>query len=173
MDIEELFQELEETIEELEKEEQNGEIEECITMWDSDLLETFQVYISDMIHSGTMPMWAKAFHQISLWQFQKYYDGVVRYYYENFYGNTDYKITMEVAQYLKQNGYAELYKYYVAPAVEGYGFNEYPEEMYPVLEKTEQWIETEDGERAIWNFYVDILTKNKAALIALQKEKQK
>lgn len=183
MDIEKLFQELEELLEEIKGEERQKEIEGGIVGYptayaSNGVLSGFDDYIVfEESYSENMPIWAEVFHQIILWQFQQDYDGTVSYYYDNFYENTDYRTIMKVAKYLEENGYYELHKYYVAPAVE-YDEKEakdfeYPEEMYPVLKKTEQWIEVEEGRKTVWDFYVDILTKNKAALIAVQKEKQK
>lgn len=180
VDIEELFQELEETIEEIKrlKEEQNGEIddEQIPTSLDLGVVTDTNEYILNHFKNKPRPIWAEAFHQIYGWQFSILYEGI-DVYYENVYEENDYKTIMKVGQYLKENGYAEFYEYYVAPAIDCKP-NEYPtDEEYPAwranLKKTEEWAVEVKNLEMVWNFYVDILTKNKAALIALQKEKQK
>ncbi len=183
IDLVTLFEELEETLQKLKKlKEGQEEIddEEIPTAFNSDILTDVKEYIL-MYYGKNRPIWAEAFYQICSWQWSILYEGI-EVYYENLYEDNDYKTIMRVGQYLKQNGYPEFYEYYVAPAVEyeeeleecpdGVAYSTwhpYPEEMYPILKKTEEW--AEKNLEMVWNFYVDILKKYKSTLLESQKEK--
>ena len=188
VDIVKTFEELEEEIQKfnkLKQQQQEIDYEQIPTACDAGALGYFNEYIITH-YDKNRPIWAEAFHQIHAWQWSAFYEGI-ELYYENFYEENDYKTIMRVAQYLKENGYTEFSEYYAAPAVEyeeipveeweeysdGVKYrpmNYYPEEMYPILKKTEKW--AEENMEMTWKFYVDVLMKNKSILLVSQKENQ-
>ncbi len=188
VDIVKTFEELEEEIQKfnkLKQQQQEIDYEQIPSILDSCALGDFKEYITTH-YDKNRPIGVEAFYQITSWQWSAFYEGI-ELYYENFYEESDYKTIMRVAQYLKENGYTEFSEYYAAPAVEyeeipveeweeysdGVKYrpmNYYPEEMYPILKKTEKW--AEENMEMTWNFYVDVLMKNKSILLASQKENQ-
>lgn len=129
---------------------------------DSDVLGDFYFYITEEYekeHGKSIPLWAEAFVQIFDWQFQTLHESAEAYY-ENFYGNSEYKTILKVAEYLRNNGYSEIAEPYAAAAVNCERY-QYPKEMTHLL--PDYWIGNND--EIIWHFYVDILEKNKSALL--------
>lgn len=189
VDIVKAFEELEEEIQKfnkLKQQQQEIDDEEILSAFNdsADVLTNFKEYIVTH-YDKNRPIGVEAFYQIMSWQWSAFYEGI-ELYYENFYEESDYKTIMRVAQYLKENGYTEFSEYYAAPAVEyeeipveeweeysdGVKYrpmNHYPEEMYPILKKTEKW--AEENMEMTWNFYVDVLEKNKLELLESEKEK--
>ncbi len=125
---------------------------------DIDVLNDFFDFIMEKFENA-MPNWAEAFIQIYSWQFQTLHE-CAEAYYENFYGDSEYETIMRVAGYLRENGYEEIAQPYEAAAVDCERY-QYPKEKVHLL--PDDWVR--NNEETIWNFYVDILTKNKLALL--------
>lgn len=125
---------------------------------DFDVLVDFFDYIMEK-YEDSMPPWAEAFIQIFSWQFQTIHEGGETYY-ENFYGDSDYKTIIKVADYLRENGYNEILKPYAAAAVDCERYK-YPKDKAYLL--PDDWID--NNEETVWNFYVDILKKHKEELM--------
>ncbi len=175
----EMYQELEEVIQKLKEEKrEKGKVNEWPSAYSmvfgSELLPDFHEYMV-RYYSKNMPIWAEAFQQIYIWQFVALYKGKQGLidYYEMFKENNSCNIIVAVSKYLKESGYCKICKYYVAPIVvynqEKLKCVEYPHEMYNMLQKTRDWIVTEEGQKMVWNFYVDVLIKNKLALLKSKK----
>ena len=188
VDIVKAFEELEEEIQKfnkLKQEQQEIDDEQILTSCEVSVLTDFDEYIITH-YDKNRPIGVEAFYQITSWQWSAFYEGI-EVYYENFYQDSDYKTILRVAEYIKEIGYAEFSEYYVAPAVEyeevpeeeweeysdGVKYppmNYYPEEMYTILKKTEEW--AGENTEMTWNFYVDVLMKMKSILLASQKKNQ-
>ena len=188
VDIVKTFEELEEEIQKfnkLKQEKKEIDNEEIPSILDSCALTHFKEYIITH-YDKNRPIGVEAFYQITSWQWSAFYEGI-EVYYENFYQDSDYKTILRVTEYIKEIGYTEFSEYYVAPAVEyeevpeeeweeysdGVKYppvNNYPEEMYTILKKTEEW--AGENIEMTWNFYVDVLMKIKSILLASQKENQ-
>lgn len=125
---------------------------------DSSVLADFFWYITQK-YKNSIPLWAEAFIQIYNWQFQTMHE-CVKNYYENLYGDSEYKTIIKIAGYLQENGYCEIAEPYIAAAVDCEDCN-YPKEMIHLL--PDNWIH--DNEEIIWDFYVDILEKHKSDLL--------
>lgn len=125
---------------------------------DIDVLGDFYDYIVEKYEDST-PLWAEAFIQIFSWQFQTIHE-CAETYYKNFYGNSEYKTIIRVADYLRENGYNEIAEPYALAAVDCERY-QYPEEKAHLL--PDGWID--NNEEAVWNFYVDILEKHKEELL--------
>ena len=124
----------------------------------NDVLDNFYEYILEK-YEDSMPLWAEAFVQIYSWQFQTMHE-CAEAYYENFYGGSEYKIIIKVADYLWKNGYDEIAKPYASAAVDCKRY-QYPADKAYLL--PDDWID--DNEETVWNFYVDILEKHKEELL--------
>lgn len=125
---------------------------------DIDVLDNFYDYIIDKYEDST-PLWVEAFIQIYSWQFQTLHESAEAYY-ENLYGNSEYKTIMKVTDYLRENGYNEIAEPYALAAVDCERY-QYPKEKAHLL--PDDWID--NNEEAVWNFYVDILEKHKEELL--------
>lgn len=121
------------------------------------VLDEFYEYIQE-IYKESMSPWAEAFVQIFDWQFQTMHESAEAYY-ENFYGNSDYRTILRVADFLRENGYLEILMPYAAAAVDCERYH-YPEEKNHLL--PDSWVD--EHEEAIWSFYVDVLEKYKEVL---------
>lgn len=128
---------------------------------DANILMEFYEYIVEH-YEDELPVWAETFIQIFSWQYQTFHEGSITYY-ENFYGHTDYQKIIKVAEYLQQNGYNGIVKPYVSPAFDCSNCD-YPDNMKHFLAETEKWMY--ENEETVWYFYVDILEKNKIALLS-------
>lgn len=169
MDVEELYRGLDRL-------QENGEIGDAYSGCGEEIegpdyyvLMDFLEYIEERYFEYTeerykvkesTPLWAEAFVQIFNWQFDTIHEWA-KAYYENFYGDSEYKTIIKVADYLRENGYHEIAEPYAAAAVDCKR-NNYPEEMTHLL--PDEWIYNND--EIIWNFYVDILTKHKQDLLS-------
>mgnify|MGYP006919473843 CR=1 FL=1 len=174
----EMYQELEEAIQKLKKEiREKGKVKEWPSSYSivlgSETLPDFHEYMVKY-YNKNRPIWAEAFQQIYIWQFVALYkseQGLIDYY-DMFRENNSCNIIVAVSKYLKENGYCNIYKYYVAPIVTYHQqkskYFEYP---HSILQKTRDWIVTEEGQKIVWNFYVDVLEKNKLELLESEKEK--
>ncbi len=128
---------------------------------DINVLDDFFEYIIEK-YEHSMPLWAEAFIQVYSWQFQTLHE-CAETYYENLYGDSDYKTIKRVAGYLWEHGYDTIAQPYEAAAVDCKRY-QYPEEKAHLL--PDDWISNND--EIIWNFYVDILIKYKNILIKVK-----
>ena len=112
-------------------------------------------------YQNQMPPWMETFYQIYCWQFQSFHEGVGTYY-ENFYGDSDYKAIMPTVRYLEQNQYIEVAEKYKLGAAKCERY-QYPEGKRPLLVTIDKWLNW--NTEIVFNFYVDILEKNRAELL--------
>lgn len=108
----------------------------------SDLFEFFSENFKNPFALGLG--WMEAYLQIYLWEFQSFHEGVDTYY-TNLYGGQDKKTIQDTADYLKLNGFAEVYSAYLNGAL-AYNLNISGTPEVPVSEPAEfhpdDWIDS-------------------------------
>ena len=124
---------------------------------DGEVLTDFMEYIYEYWQDEERPVWMVAFLQVLCWQFQSCHEGVYTYY-ENFYGMSEYALIVRTAEFLQQNGYLELYKWYQHGMTECEQYN-YPADMQANAAEVDKWINWHTEE--VWDFCVDLLAKHK------------
>lgn len=134
-----------------------GGCEDDFTNPDGDVLAEFMEHIYTYYTDVEMEDWMEALIQVLCWQYQSMHEGV-RTYYENFYDTSTYPEILRTAEYLKKNGYSEIYDSFSKAIVECRQY-EYPEDMLDAAKETDKWINSHTKE--VWDFCTKILKENK------------
>lgn len=127
---------------------------------DGDVLDELAEYIAGQ-YPGEKPIWLEAFFQVFNWQFQSMHEGVSTYY-SNFYGNSDYRLMAETADFLSDNGYTTVAEQYKAGIAHCRRY-EYPAEKTETAARIDRWINW--NTKPVWDFYVDVLETHKNEML--------
>lgn len=156
MDFDEFYRALERLKKDGETVNAYGGSEKDIDHPDGSVLNDIMEHICEK-YPNERPIWMEAFYQVFNWQYSAMYEGLAGYY-DNFYGESDYRKITATAEFLKENGYAVVAEQYISGIVECKRY-EYPPEKRELAKKIELCVDWDT--EPVWEFYLDILEKHR------------